>query len=163
MAEQSPLNDEERADLIAYLDGELDENAAQAVASRLSRDPQARAEAAALSRAWDMLDYLPQPEPSPNFTHRTVERLSALRTMEAPARRRRSWVLVAGWVAALLLAAGLGYSGMTFFRAPDRTDEELTRDLRILENKRLYDPVEDMDFLLELSNPELFGDEGAGG
>ena len=38
------LSEEERANLVAYLDGELDEAKARALEARLSNDPRARAE-----------------------------------------------------------------------------------------------------------------------
>src|ERR1051325_5882976 len=94
------LSDEERATLVAYLDGELDEAAAQAIEARLSSDPHARAEADTLLRTWDLLDYLPRTEASTSFTHRTLERL-AVRTSSQPVvrpgRRVPGWLLVAGW------------------------------------------------------------------
>ena len=43
-------------------------------------DPDARTEVDALKQAWGMLDYLPKSSPSPNFTNRTMERLT-LETM----------------------------------------------------------------------------------
>src|SRR4051794_5032043 len=105
------LNDEERANLVAYLDGELDETSARALETRLSQDPRARAEADALRRTWEMLDYLPRAEASTNFTHRTLERL-AVQTAPQPltraVRRLPWWLLAAGWAAAVLLAAGGG-------------------------------------------------------
>ena len=48
MAKQQPLSDDDRADLVAYLDGELDEEASRALESKLSLDPKARAEADSL-------------------------------------------------------------------------------------------------------------------
>src|SRR5229473_2045109 len=59
----SQLNEDERAELVAYLDGELNEEAAQVLEARLSREPDLRAEAEALKRTWELLDYLPRPEP----------------------------------------------------------------------------------------------------
>jgi len=162
MAEQPPLNDDERADLVAYLDGQLDDDKAREVAARLSLDPKARAEADALNRVWDLLDYLPRAEPSPTFTHRTLERVSVLRTGSPLVRRRRRWGLALGWAAGVLLAAAAGFAGVAFLVPRDRTDEGLARDLRVIENKRLYDGVDDMDFLWELSGRELFGDDNFG-
>ena len=63
-----PLKEEDREELVAYLDGELNEEAARQVEERISLDPKARAEADALKKAWDLLDYLPKPEPSPSRT-----------------------------------------------------------------------------------------------
>src|SRR5438105_6476999 len=72
----SALNDDDRANLTAYLDGELDEDAAQALEAKLSQDPDARAEVEQLRQTWTMLDYLPRAAPSSSFTHRTMEKLS---------------------------------------------------------------------------------------
>src|SRR5207248_9410703 len=82
-----------------------------ALEAGLSREPELRAEAEALKRTWEMLDYLPKPEPSTNFTHRTMERLAVLDT--APAARlgepdRWAWLAPAGWAAAMLLAMAGG-------------------------------------------------------
>jgi hypothetical protein len=112
MAQQPSLSDKDRADLIAYLDGELNERAAREVETRLHRDPTARAEVEALRRTWALLDYLPRPEPSAHFTHRTLTRVEAVRTHLVLPRTRPRWQLWAlglGWVAALMLAGFGGY------------------------------------------------------
>jgi anti-sigma factor RsiW len=167
MTTQPPLDDEQREDLVAYLDGELDEEASHALEAKLSLDSAIRAEADQLRRTWELLDYLPKAEPSPSFTHRTLDRVSAFRPTGAqpagPRRHRRAWLLGLGWAAAALLAVSVGYAGVNLVYPPDRTDEELARDLRVIENKRFYDAVDDLDFLRELDNPDLFGDEGGGG
>jgi len=157
---QHALSDEERATLVAYLDGELDEAAARQVEARISRDPSVRAEVESMKRTWELLDYLPRAEPSPAFTHRTVglvtaEHMSALRTKQ----RRRRWLLGAAWAAAVLLAAVGGYGGVTFLTPHEPTDEELARDLRLLDNRHAYEQVGDLGFLKALDQPDLFGDE----
>ncbi len=168
MAKQPLLNDDERAELIAYLDGELEEEAARAVEAKLNRDPRLRAEAETLRRAWDLLDYLPRPEPSTDFTSRTVQRISVQAATRGRARGRwRTWTLGAGWAAAVLLAAGASYNWTathlhrqaTRLEEPIDVDQLLVRDLRVLENKRLYDQVDSLEFLRKLDSPELFGDE----
>lgn len=63
------------AELVAYLDGELDGEAARRIEARLAADPAARSRAAALKDTFGLLDYLPRPEPSPTFASRTLERL----------------------------------------------------------------------------------------
>src|SRR5437868_14946863 len=101
----SNLNDQERADLVAYLDGELDADASQALETRLARDPVARAELEQLRRTWELLDYLPQPEPSAAFTHRTLERVGPVGAGTQPRliqRRLPAWAFGAGWAAAVL-------------------------------------------------------------
>ena len=157
MSDPVSLSEQERADLVAYLDGELGGEAARALEAKLSLNPEARAEADALRRAWDLLDFLPRPEPSPNFTQRTVSRVAPL-----PAARGRPWLVGLGWAAAVLLTAAVGYSGFNVLAPRGPTEEDLVRELRLIENKRLYDLADDLDFLRALDDPELFGEDGAG-
>src|SRR5262245_33529894 len=107
----SQLSEEDRDALTAYLDGELDEASTHAFEARLSREPSLRAEADALKRTWDLLDYLPRPEPSTTFTHRTLERLAVHETAKhgmVGAGRRWNWLAPVGWAAAMLLAMAGG-------------------------------------------------------
>jgi len=173
MAEsQLPLSDEERTELIAYLDGELDAKASRAVEAKLNLDPRTRKEAETLRSSWAMLDYLPRPEPSPAFTSQTLQRVSAYRPVTTPAVQKR-WSPVAfriGWAAAVLLAGVVGFGSVRSTMRRERpaapvseridVDEHLARDLRVIENKRLYEQVDDMDFLRKLDDPDLFGDDG---
>jgi anti-sigma factor RsiW len=161
MTQPTALTEQERADLVAYLDGELGGEAARALEAKLSLNPSARAEAEALRRTWELLDYLPRPEPSPNFTHRTLSRLPSLRaTQRRPAASRwRGLLWGGGWAAAVLLAALGGYAGFRWGVPREPDERELVRDLRVIENKRFYDLVEDLDFLRKLDQPDLFGDE----
>jgi anti-sigma factor RsiW len=162
MADHSSLSDEDRENLVAYLDGELDDPAARALEAKLSLDPNARVEAEQMRRAWDLLDYLPRPEPSSSFTHRTLERVSVLRPtliVNGKGRRWRPWVVCAGWAAAVVLAGAAGFAAVGLFEPKDAIPPELVRDLRIIENKRLYEQVDDIDFLRQLDDPDLFGDD----
>lgn len=161
MSNPSPISDEDREDLIAYLDGELDEDKAHAVESKMSLDPSTRAEADTLKKTWDLLDYLPRPEPSPNFTNKTLDRISTRETADAlrPTRRYRRWIVRLGWAAAILLSALGGYLGaMRYF--PQRPQErDLVRELRVIDNLRFYEAVESVDFLRELDHRDLFGED----
>jgi anti-sigma factor RsiW len=172
MAERTPLSEEERKNLVAYLDGELDAKTVRILEAKLNQDAAARAEADVLRRTWEMLDYLPRPEPTPNFSSRTLERVSALRPQAAPAnkvRRWSKWVPGAGWAAAVLCAGVLGFASMSWLTktqppaAPvvPQIDEDqlLVRDLHLIENQRLYEFVDDIHFLRALDDPDLFGDD----
>jgi anti-sigma factor RsiW len=162
MSEPSHFSDQERADLVAYLDGELSGEAARALEAKLSLNPAARAEADALRRTWDLLDHLPRPQPSLRFTHRTLERLSPLRADEQQRRQRwRRRGLGLGWAAALLLAGWSGYAGYNWLVPREPGERQLLQDLRIIENKRLYDRIEDLDFWRALDAPDLFGEEAS--
>jgi hypothetical protein len=78
--DDGPEPDPVEAELIAYLDGELDPPAARRVEARLAADPALRARADALKRSYDLLDFLPKPEPSPTFATRTLDRLPAVKS-----------------------------------------------------------------------------------
>jgi anti-sigma factor RsiW len=173
MAERTPLSEEERNNLVAFLDGELDGKTARSLEAKLSQDAKARAEAEVLRRTWEMLDYLPRPEPTPTFSSRTLERVSALRPQKTPANREGhrwpKWVPGAGWAAAVLCAGVLGFAGISWLSKPEPAvaparppideDQLLVRDLRLIENQRLYELVGDIGFLRQLDDPDLFGDD----
>lgn len=78
--DDGPGADPFEAELVAYLDGELDPPSAHKVEARLAKDPAARARAAELKKSFDLLDYLPRPEPSPTFTTRTLDKLPAVKS-----------------------------------------------------------------------------------
>jgi hypothetical protein len=73
-------------------------------------------------------------------------------------QRWRRVVLGVSWAAALLVAALGGYTGFNRLVPRDPGDQDLVRDLRLIENKHLYDLVEDIDFLGALDHPDLFGE-----
>jgi anti-sigma factor RsiW len=164
MSDPSRLDDEEREELVAFLDGELTEDDAHKVEAKLNVDAKARAEADALRRTWDLLDYLPRPEASADFTHRTLERVGPVRKTQALPRRSRLRVAVVGaaWAASLLVSVAAGHTGMSLWLKRGAAERDLVRDLRLIENKRLYELGEDLDFVRELDQPDVFGDETLG-
>ena len=62
------LTADDRADLVAYLDGELDEATTARIDQTVASNEVARREIERLSRVYDLLDELPKTEPSPEFT-----------------------------------------------------------------------------------------------
>jgi anti-sigma factor RsiW len=156
------MSEQERADLVAYLDGELTGEPARALEAKLSLNPAARSEAEALRRTWDLLDYLPVPQLSTSFTHRTLERLTPMQAGETRLRQRwRQRCIGLGWAAALLLSGWAGYAAHNWFVPAEPGEKELLHDLRLIENKRYYDLIEDLDFWRALDKPEMFGDDQA--
>jgi anti-sigma factor RsiW len=160
MSEPIPLSDNDRATLIAYLDGELDDEASRHVEARISQEPAVRAEVESMKRTWELLDFLPRAEPSPTFTNRTVSLVTAEHGAVLKSRqRRRRWLLVGGWAAAVLVAALGGFAGVTLLTPREPTDEELARDLRLIENQKQYEQIDSVGFLKSLDQPDLFGDD----
>src|SRR4051794_13623909 len=110
----TPDNAESRRELLtAYLDGELDPAAAAGVERRLSDDPTLLREAEALKRTWELLDFLPQPQPTGDFASRTVSVVMpamAASKAVAEAGPHRPWARPLAFVAAAALAVVVGYA-----------------------------------------------------
>ena len=166
-------------ELVAYLDGELDDKAAESFATRLSLVPKLRAEADAMQRAWDILDVLPRPQPSGTFTNRTLSQAiplpastsgTQLLTTSGPAAVTMTAMpaprpTTGFWLVSLLLiaVAGIGgYLGHQAIAPPPKPmpPEPTLEDVPLIKNLRLYRNVDDSDYLKKLDAPELFGEEG---
>ena len=104
------LNDDDRAELVAYLDGELEGAGRERVEARLRTDPQLRIEADTYQQTWALLDRLPQPAPSPNFASRTLEQVAALGQSQETVGRRWPMARSLAWAAGTLFVAGLAYA-----------------------------------------------------
>jgi len=178
--------DDASAEMVAYLDGELDPKSAAAIEAKISLDPAARAEADALKRTWELLDYLPLPEPSPNFTQRTLsgtdlngnakqvaaaERTRAAKSVSqgasagpAPQRgksKAREIALVACWFFALAAAFAGGYLIRDRYAKQLQNDRRthINAEKRLLNNLPRYRFIESKSNLKTLDDPELFGEE----
>lgn len=150
-------------ELVAYLDGELDEASSERVVQQLDRDPNYRRRLEDLQQAWEMLDELPRAQPADQFARTTIEMVAVSAERElAQSRdrsmRQRTYSLLIGL--AVVLAAMLAGFGITRWSIPD-PDEELLRDLPVIENLDLYAYADDIEFLRQLQREGLFA-EGFG-
>lgn len=160
--EQQRLSPVERANLVAYLDGELNEAESRAIATKLSLSPTARREVDALEQTWELLEQLPRVKAPENFTERT---LTEVRKVEEVGGRIENAVLAnvsrvaraAVWVGISTLAFGLGYA-LTQWVWPNPT-ARLASDLSVAEHLDEYRDVGDFEFLKELANSPQFGTE----
>ena len=159
------LDENDRETLTAYLDGELDDAATEALEARLGQDAKLRAELETMQKTWGMLDFLPKVEPSPDFTNRTIDRLSLAGQSTQSAGRPRLFRRVATWAIACSLAAIVGVGSTAAVRRyatkPIDPNESLVRDLPLLERLKAYEKIDDLDELKALDQPDLFGDEGS--
>jgi hypothetical protein len=168
----APLTDDDRAELVAYLDGELPAAAQRRVEARLNSDPAARTEVDTLKRAWELLDYLPRTQPSTDFTDRTIDRISAMNVASATVSTaspivvpwyRRTELLA--WAAALIGAVAVGYAVAPKPRPADvnpETDPLMAEKPRVIEYLPLYLAAENLDYVLTLDQSDLFADDGTG-
>jgi anti-sigma factor RsiW len=157
--DQQRLTPDDRSNLVAYLDGELNDVQARAMATKLTQSVTARREADALRKTWELLDLLPRPKASEDFTARTLtiatqgagpgDRMATA----ASAVARRVLVGLACAAASALLFV------LTFFLAlrvwPNPT-ARLARDLPIAESLDEYRDVGSLEFLELLDDSTEF-------
>src|SRR4051794_34753384 len=144
------LSPDERSNLVAYLDGELTEADTRAIATKLTQSMTARRELESLQKTWEMLDLLPRPQASGDFTERTLS--IAIRSTgqgdrfasAASGMARRVGTVLALVVASVALFA-LGYAGT--LRAWPNPTARLARDLSIAENLDEYRDAGSIEFL----------------
>jgi len=153
--EQLRLTPDERADLVAYIDGELPEGISRALATKLTQSATGRREVEMLKKTWELLGHLPVPEVSPQFSERT---LTAIRRIEATSPTWnagvKKWTTKAAHLLAYTLMAvvafGMGYF-CTFSIWPDPS-AKAARDLGMLEHLDEYLEAGSFDFLTELAD-----------
>lgn len=149
-ADQQRLTPDERANLVAYLDDELNEAESRAIATKLTQSVSARREVDALAKTWELLDFLPRPKMSGDFTQRTLTEVGRLevtgdRLAGLASRTLRHAGRTALWS---LLAAALFVAGLVATRWiwPDPT-ARLARDLSIAESYDDYRAIGSIEFL----------------
>ena len=159
MAAEQRLSPTDRANLVAYLDGELSDSEARGMATKLTKSATARREVEILERTWELLDYLPRPQASELLTARTMSGVLQLSLqgdkLDSAARtaaRRAVWAVV--WMIASCLAFGVGYA-VTVWAWPDPT-ARLSRDLPIAEHLDEYRDVATPEYLESLATSPEF-------
>jgi hypothetical protein len=158
--EQLRLTPDERADLVAYLDGELPDAHSQLIATKLTHSATARREVQMLQKTWELLDHLPRPELTGKFSENTISRIRQLELDEgawqpAVAIWSARGVRVLGYVLFGALCLGAGYA-VTRWLWPDPT-ERLVRDLTLAEHLDEYLEVGSFEFWKQLAESEPFG------
>jgi anti-sigma factor RsiW len=152
-SDQQRLSSLERANLVAYLDGELNEAESLQLRTKLERSASARHEAESLKRTWILLDALPRPEARPDLSAQTVSLVLAGGHPDDP------FVNVAARVASqlgrlVLLAAIAVGGGAAAYAAvrwgwPDPS-ARLAEDLSVVEHLDEYQDLGSFEFLQEL-------------
>jgi hypothetical protein len=160
--EQLRLSPDERADLVAYLDGELPDARARVIATKLTMSATARREVEMLEKTWDALGHLPLPEVAEDFASQTI---SHIQQAELAGHRwepafwvwshRAARALVYLLVAAASLGAGYALARWAW---PDPT-RRLVRDLTLAEHLDEYLEVDTFEFLSQLADSKEFGSD----
>lgn len=163
MQEDPVITEEDRIqeELVAYLDGELSADDSDRVERRLGSDPAYRQRLKQLQSAWDLLDQLPRAPVTDTFTQTTVEMVALTAQAEAlNAEQRLAQRRSLGWFAvavSVLVACSVGYIAM--WRRLDRPNQQLVKDLPVIENVELYRVADSVDFLRSLDQAQLFDEE----
>lgn len=147
----SRMGAEHRTNLVAYLDGELDDRAAQEVEQVLASSPVARHEVEMLARTWDMLNLLPTRRASGMFSQHTMQKLQQA-DQKPPPLQDRPWfrplrrsVVACVWAASLAAAFAVGFQ-LTSRWIPNDA-EVLADNLPIVDNLDAYEAARDLNFL----------------
>lgn len=155
--DQQRLSIDERANLVAYLDGELNDPQSRAIATKLTQSLTARKEVEALQKTWELLDFLPKPKASDDFAARTL----SVATRQADDRiasaasnlaRRAGIGLALAAVSSLLFVAGYFLT----LRVWPNPSARLARDLPIAESLDEYRDAGSFDFLEQLDQSPDF-------
>lgn len=152
MDKLSRLTTEQRSDLVAYLDGELEDEATVAIESVLAQSNVARNDVEMLARTYDLLDQLPRVTAPEQFTEQTMTtiRLDQVRPDITETRwyqqfRRGSVLFV--WTLAMVAASAVGFQ-ITNAWVPNE-EEVFVND---------FDVIQDLDFYKEIGSFEFLED-----
>lgn len=160
----SPEGEPLEVRLSAYLDGELDERASQEVERLLETDPRARRLLREMEGTWELLDVLDRTDADPTFTRTTLEMVAVAAEEElARERRERPWRIaaqIALGLAAIVGAALLGF--LLNLAAAHKREQQLLRDLPLLQYLDRYEQVKDWEFLELLDRSGVFVEEEPG-
>ena len=156
------MTSQQRENLVAYLDGELDEVATEEIERTLAHSAEARYEVDMLTRTWELLDTLPKSKASDEFSERTLSSIKVedLKPSGAGWFRPANWGLrmypiLGGLV--LIVAATAGFS-VSRYGIPDES-EQLVEELPLIENYNVYSDITDVEFLQELQKSGLFDED----
>ncbi len=155
MEKLTRLTTEQRDNLTAYLDGELDEDGTRQIETVLAGSTVARNDVEVLAKTYELLDLLPRPKASGEFTEKTLQtaRLGEVRLDPRQTvwyRHGRRIVRWTAWAALLFASAAVGYS-IARYQSPRQYDL-LLDNLEVIENLDDYEKAGSFEFLDALSH-----------
>jgi anti-sigma factor RsiW len=144
------LTAEQRDNLTAYLDGELADDAVREIETVLVQSPIARNDVELLAKTYDLLELLPRPKASGDFTERTI---ATARLDRVPRDYRQTawykWSAYGaprvGWLLGLCAASAVGYLGA--LQLAPRADDELLDELPLIQRLHEFEEAGDFEFL----------------
>jgi hypothetical protein len=151
--EQLRLTPDERANLVAYIDGELPDATSRVLSTKLTHSATARQEVESLKKTWELLGHLPWPPVDAQFSERTITEIRRIElkspAWESSVKFVSSWALqIVAYLVLGGMALALGYSAARWLW-PDPM-ARLARDLSLAEHLEEYLEVGSFDSLQEL-------------
>ena len=148
------LSAEDRDNLVAYLDGELDEDGTRRVETVLSQSNVARTDVEQLARTYELLDELDRPRASVEFAEKTIataklEQIKPSITQQRWFQLTRRYSPLALWTFAMVSAAAAGY-GISRYGVP-QDDDVLLDNYPVIRELDVYEEAGNYDFLDRLS------------
>ncbi|OAI55641.1 hypothetical protein AYO47_02400 [Planctomyces sp. SCGC AG-212-M04] len=155
MEKLTRLTTEQRDNLTAYLDGELDEDGTRQIETVLAGSTVARNDVEVLAKTYELLDLLPRPKASGEFTEKTMQtaKLKEVRTDPRQTvwyRHGKRIIRYASWAAMIFVAACVGYS-IARFQVP-RDEDLLLDNVDVIQNLDEYEKAGSFEFLDALSH-----------
>ena len=142
--------------LVAYLDGELNEQDMQKLDDVLRQHPDARTNVEELRQTWDLLDVLPRPAVTEAFSAQTLATIHVIQDEEPT--RATPWPRRG--LLALLLTILLTISAVTGVLLADRWQPDpavkLITQLSVVERLEAYNEIGDLGFLEALGDTKRF-------
>ena len=153
---------EDRDNFVAYLDGELSPDEIKKLEGILAHSPVARKDVQMLVRTSELLDLLPRPQATTEFTQRTM---ATVKLADVKPDLTQSWwykrahlfVVTAAGAGLLVVSGLLGYASTN--RWAPSNEELLLRDLPIIQNIDEYRQVGQHEFLERLEGQPLLMQE----
>lgn len=154
------IDEEQRTEIVAYLDGELDPEAAARIQRLLAENAAARRAAEELTIAWEALDSLDEVRASENFTQKTVTNIQALAETESARRAApfdlKRGMMLGGWILGIIGSAVTGFC-LTNWTMPEKS-RELVRELDLIQSLPKYERAGSLELLEKLDDEGLFNE-----
>lgn len=156
----------EVSDLVAYLDGELDDASIEPLERRLIAEPPLRRSVEQLNRTWKLLDALEETEASGEFTQRTLATIAASHASDDVQGESQSavgagvtripWQKAAILFAVCFVFSASGALVAQWRSAQQRPESEriILENIEVLRNFNEYSLVPNVQFLRDLKLPE---------
>lgn len=156
--------DAQLTEIVAYLDGELSDEASSRIEHRLASDSPLRTYAESLDRTWQLLGELEETEVSGEFTQRTMSSLKTIAGTEDDPTTAVSqyslqhlliglpWLQMIVWTTAGFISASVALLILASTQKPrvDADTADVLQNLELLERYPGLYPVPSVEFLKEL-------------